>query len=158
MSVNKNLKYFMRSSAKEEEIFTVDGPDSIKDENGNPVQLKIKKLRNKTIADINDMYKSRTLLKDRKGNYIVQNGEAVYSVDKDSARAMRHIIVEALVEPNLKDPDLMKFFDCVDVTDMPYHVFFDNAEFAYVSRKIMEVLGMVEEDNSTEKEVEEAKN
>lgn len=41
---NKDLRYFMREEAKVEQIVTVPGPESIKDENGEVIQLEIKQL------------------------------------------------------------------------------------------------------------------
>ncbi len=155
---NKNLKYFMREEAKTEQTFTVPGPETIKDENGNVVNLVIKKLHNDTITKINALYKSRTPLKDKKGNYVVQNGEAVYKTEKDNAKATRHIIVEALVEPDLRDKELMAYFNCVDITDMPLKVFPSNDEYGYVSTKVMEILGLLDPAESDKKDTEEAKN
>ncbi len=155
---NKNLKYFMREESKQEQIFQVPAPPRFVDEKGEVVQMEIKKLHNDAIARINDLYKSRTPMKDRKGNYIVQNGEAVFMTEKNSVKATRHIIVEALVYPDLKDPDLMNFYGCVDITDMPLKVFPDNEEYGYVSRKILEILGLMDAAENNEQEVEDAKN
>ena len=74
---NKNLKYFMREESKQEQIFQVPAPERFKDEKGEVVQMEIKKLHNDAIARINDMYKSRTPMKDKKGNYIVQDRKSV---------------------------------------------------------------------------------
>ena len=63
---NKDLRYFMREEAKVEQIITVPGPESIKDENGNVIQLEIKQLHNDTIAKINEMYESKTPLRIRR--------------------------------------------------------------------------------------------
>ena len=82
---NKNLKYFMREESRQEQIFQVPAPARFVDENGKVVQMEVKKLHNDTIAKINDMYKSRTPMKDKKGNYIVQNGEVVFKTEKDIA-------------------------------------------------------------------------
>lgn len=159
---NKNLKYFMREESKKETVFTVPAPARFVDEKGDVVQMEIKKLHNDTITKINEMYRTRTPLKDKKGNYIVQNGEVVFRVEKDNARSTRHIIAEALVYPDLKDPELMKFFDCVDITEMPLKVFPDSEEYSYVSRKVMEVLGLLEAEDGgqkeADKETEDAKN
>lgn len=155
---SKNLKYFMREDSKQEQIFQVPAPARFVDEKGEVVQMEVKKLHNETIDKINNIYKSRTPMKDRKGNYIVQNGDVVFMAEKDSVKATRHIIVEALVYPDLKDPDLMKYYDCVDITDMPLKVFPNNDEFGYVSRKVLEVLGLMDAAESNEQEVEDAKN
>lgn len=156
--LDKNLKYFMRTEAKEEQVLTVPGLESITDESGKVVDLKIKKLHNETISKINEMYRSRIPLKDKKKGFVVQDGEVVYKVERDRAKAARHIMVEALVYPNLKDQELMKFFDCVDITDMPLKVFPDNDEYGYVSKKVMEVLGLVDSEENDQKDVDEAKN
>ena len=155
---NKNLKYFMREESRQEQIFQVPAPARFVDEKGEVVQMEVKKLHNDTIAKINDMYKSRTPMKDKKGNYIVQNGEVVFKSEKNSVKATRHIIVEALVYPDLKDPELMKYYECVDITDMPLKVFPDNDEFGHVSRKVLEILGLMDAAESNEREVEDAKN
>lgn len=154
----KSLKYFMREEAKTEQVFTVPGIESIKDENGKVVDFEIKKLHQSTITEINNRYKSRTPLRDRKNGYVVQNGEAVFKTEKDNAKATRNIIVEALVYPNLKDPDLMKFYECNDITEMPLKVFPDNDDYAYVNKKVMEVLGLLDPEEEDKKEVEDAKN
>ncbi|MCD8150601.1 MAG: hypothetical protein LUE92_13795 [Clostridiales bacterium] len=153
----KNLSYFMREEAKQEQIVTVPGPDTIKDENGNVVNLEIKKLSNDTISKINEMYETKTLLRDKKGNFVVQNGVAVYKVDRDRNRAARHLMVEALVYPDLRDKKLMDFFGCVDITEMPLKVFPDNKEYLYVSQQVLKVLNLTDEDDD-EQELEDAKN
>lgn len=156
---NKNLKYFMREDCKEEQIFTRPAPARFVDEKGEVVQMEIKKLHNETIAKINEMYKTRTPMRDKKGNYICQNGEVIFKTEKDSLRATRHIIAEALVYPDLKDPDLMAFYKCADITEMPLKVFPENDEYAHVQRAVLEVLGMLEpEEQQNEKEVNDAKN
>ena len=147
---NKDLRYFMREEAKVEQIVTVPGPESIKDENGNVIQLEIKQLHNDTIAKINEMYESKTPLK-------VQNGNVVYKVERDRNKAARHLMVEALVYPDLKDKKLMEYFGCVDITEMPLKVFPTNKEYGHVSKQVLKVLGLTEEDDEA-KETEDAKN
>ena len=57
---NKDLRYFMREEAKVEQIVTVPGPESIKDENGNVIQLEIKQLHNdKSMRCMNPRHLSR---------------------------------------------------------------------------------------------------
>lgn len=156
---NKTLKYFMREEAKQEAIVKVPGPDTIRDENGKIVDFEIKVLSNEKIVKINEMYKSRTPARDKKGNYIIQNGELIFRSEKDNAKAARHIMVEALVYPDLKDPELMQFYKCNDITEMPFKVFPTGTEYAYVSKKVMEVLGMIDPaETKDEKDLEDAKN
>lgn len=151
----KNLKYFMRDV--KDEIITVPGPESIKDENGEVVNLEIRVLSQAEIQKINNNYRKRTVATDKKGNPLAYGGEVLWKTEKDSARATRHMIVEALQYPNLKDEGLMKHFNCVDVTEMPLLVFPRSDEYAHVTRAVMTALGLMDE-VSDEQTVNEAKN
>ncbi len=153
--MKKDLKYFMRPV--EPEIVTVPGPSTIKDEEGNILPLEIRTLSQETITKINDSYRKKVLATDKKGNPLIANGEVVWKTEKDSARASRHLIVEALQFPDLHDPELMKYYDCVDVTDMPLKVFPRADEYQHVSRMVMKVLGLSSEVDEDE-ELEAAKN
>lgn len=137
----KDLKYFMRSN--EPEVVTAPGPETFKDENGEVIQFEIRKLTQEEINRINDAYRKRSMATDKKGNPLIAAGEVVWKTEKDSARAARHMIVEALQYPDLKDPDLMKHYGCVDVTEMPLKVFSSADEYQHVSRIVMQALGLV---------------
>ena len=104
------------------------------------------------------MYVTRVPAKDKKNNFIIQNGEIVYRVEKDKTKAFHHILAEALVYPDLKDKELMEFFGCHDITEMPQRVVPTNDEYTAVTKKVMEVLGLVDPDESDQKEVDDAKN
>ena len=67
------------------------------------------------------------------------------------------MIVEALQYPDLKDPELMKYYGCVDVTDMPLKVFPKPDEYQHVSRIVMQALGLMSKVTDDE-DVEAAKN
>jgi len=150
----------MRDSAKTEEIVTAPGPPTILDEDGKPVMLEIRVLHQETIHKINDAYKTKSIAFDRRGNPYIANGEVAWKVEKDNVRASQHIIAEALVHPNLKDPEIMAFFNCHDIAEMPLKVFPSSDEYAHVSRAVMAALGMSGEPAQEEKEnaLEEAKN
>jgi len=152
----KSLKYFMRDSAPE--IVTVPGPESFKDENGKVIDFEIKVLSQSEIMKINDAYRTHRAARDKKGNPLVMNNEIVWETDRDSARASRHLIVEALQYPDLKDPDLMKHYKCVDVTEMPLHVFPRADEYQHVTRIVMQALGLLSEETSDNEEITDAKN
>lgn len=156
--IKKDLKYFM--CKEEQKIVTAPGPERFKDENGKVIQFEIKVLTQAEITKINDMYRKRSMATDKKGNPLIAMGEIVWKTEKDSARASRHMIVEALQYPNLKDPDLMKFYDCVDITEMPLRVFSRADEYQHVSRIVMAALGLgdYEVDDQTEETLEAAKN
>lgn len=151
----KDLKYFMRST--EPEVVTAPGPESFKDEDGNVIQFEIKVLTQSEINQINDNYRKRSMATDKKGNPLIAMGEVVWKTEKDSARASRHMIVEALQYPNLKDPELMKHYNCVDVTEMPLLVFSKADEYQHVSRIVMQALGLASTVNDDE-DMKDAKN
>lgn len=154
-TTNKNLKYFMRDI--KDEIITVPGPETFKDENGNVIDLEIKVLSQAEIQKINNNYRKRSIATDKKGNPLAYGSEVLWKTEKDSARATRHMIVEALQFPNLKDKELMDFYHCVDVTEMPLLVFSRSDEYAHVTRAVMTALGLIE-NTSDEDTVDEAKN
>ena len=151
----KDLKYFMRST--EAEIVTAPGPESFKDEDGNVIPFEIKVLTQAEINQINDNYRKRSMATDKKGNPLIAMGEVVWKTEKDSAKASRHMIVEALQYPDLKDPELMKYYGCVDVTDMPLLVFSKSDEYQHFSRIVMQALGLASTVNDDE-DMKDAKN
>lgn len=155
MEKKKSLSYFMREV--KEEIITKPGPASFKDENGDIVNFEIKVLSQEDITRISDMYKSRTIALDKNGHPYTNGNEVVYKTSNDSAKAFRHIIAEALVYPNLKDKDLMEYYNCVDITDMPMRVFSKSDEYTYVQRMVLSALGMTDDGDNSD-DVEEAKN
>ena len=151
----KDLKYFMRSN--EPEIITAPGPDSFKDEDGNVIQFEIKKLTQEEINRIINAYRKRSMATDKKGNPLIAMGEVVWKTEKDNARATRHMIAEALVYPDIKDPELMKYYNCNDVSEMALKVFSSADEYQHVLRIVMQALGLSNEVNDDE-DLADAKN
>lgn len=155
----KDLKYFMREN--KEEIVTVPAPDTFKDDEGNVIEMQIKVLSNERITKINQMYRKRSIATDKKGQpYLGPGNEVVFKTEKENGKASRHIIAEALVYPNLQDPELMKFYNCHDITEMPFKVFPTAEEYAHVNNAVLAVLGLggslPSEDD--EQEIADAKN
>ena len=140
--MNKNLKYFMRPEALEEKIVEAPAPDTFKGEDGEPVTMQIRVLKNKRIREINEAHRKRTVATDGRGNPLVAGGEVVWQVEKDNSRASRNIIAEALVFPDLHDKELMEFYHCYDSIDLVDMVFPSAAEFSHVNRYVMAALGL----------------
>lgn len=138
----RDLKYFMRE--REEQIISVPGPETFTDENGNVLDLEIRVLNNAEIQKINNNYRKRSIATDKKGQPYIANGEVVFKTEKDSAKAARHIIAEALVFPDLKDKGLMEFYHCADITEMPELVFSRADEYAHVTRAVFTALGLID--------------
>ncbi|MDR1630818.1 MAG: hypothetical protein LBS36_11530 [Oscillospiraceae bacterium] len=156
--MNKNLQYFMRESAKAESIVSVPGIESIKDEHGEVVPFEVKKLSRKSVQEIFAKYETQEIVYDANKKPYVVDGEVVCRTKTDHARAVRHLIVEALQYPNLKDPALMDFFNCYDITDMPLLVFPQADEYAQVVDVVMRTLGLRGASDEQDREVSDAKN
>lgn len=156
----RDLRSFMRESAKVEETVMAPGPDTILDSDGKPVMLEIKMLSAATIKKINDNYTKRTMATDKKGVPYISGGEVAFKTEFNAQKATGHILAEALVYPDLKDTELMKFFECTDISEMAYKVFSRTDEFAHVNKVVMSVLGFNREpDNGkAENDIEEVKN
>lgn len=154
-TANKNLKFFMRP--QQEEIVTFAAPESFKDDDGNVIEFEVKVLPQQEIDKINAIYRKRSIATDKKGNPLVNGGEVVWKTERDNARALRHIIVAALQYPKLDDKELMSYYKCVDVTDMPLLVFRNHDEYDYVVKRVMQALGMMEAPDDAQT-LEEAKN
>lgn len=152
---NKNLRYFMREA--QDEIVTVPGPDSFRDDDGNVLDLEIRLLSQAEIQRINNNYRRRSIATDKKGNPLAYAGEVLWKTEKDTAKASRHMIVEALQFPDLHDKELMEYYQCVDVTEMPLLVFSRPDEYAHVSKAVMTALGLMDSEPDSEV-IKEAKN
>lgn len=154
----RTLAYFMRETAKNQDIVEVPGIDSIRDEKGNVVPFKIKMLTKKDIDEIYDKYRKRTLVRDDKGKPVFNRGQAVFDTTTDSNKALRRIIVEALVYPDLHNKELMDYFDCYEFAEMPLKVFPNPKEYDQVANIVLLTIGILDEDEDDESEVQEAKN
>lgn len=154
-----NMKYFMREELKNDEVVEVPGLETFKDENGEVVPFKIKVIGIEEVNKIRKNYTSRRIAVDDKGKRILDKAKnPIFTEDVDSEAATRRIVVEALEYPNLKDPELMKFFGVNDVMEMPFKLFRKSSDYAYVSSTVVEVLGLGEQEMSDDELIDEAKN
>ena len=148
----------MREELKNEDIVEIPGPESILDENGNPVLFQIKRLRRERVDKIYDRYRTLKPALDKNKKPYVVDGKMVMMEEKDYAKALRHVMAEALVYPNLRDEELMKFYDCIDVTEMPVKIF-TQKEYSEVIKMLNHVLAIDDEDEEEqEDDLESAKN
>ena len=154
--MTKNLKYFMRDDAKDEPVITIPGIEGFNDENGKVIPLEVKRLSKKNIQAIMDGYKTKEVALDPKGNPYIFNGLIAHEEKYNESKAIRHVIAEALRYPNLKDPEMMKFFGCYDITEMPPTVFSKGTEYEQLLTKVYSVLNGTEE--AFDAEIEAAKN
>ena len=155
----KDLKYFMRSYTPH--IVEVPAPESFVDENGKRIMMKIRELPQAEITKIYNNYTRRTIATDKRGNPIVNGNEVVWKTERDSAKAFRHVIAEALVYPDLKDPELMDYYKCADVAEMAPLVFPTQNDYNYVLRMVNAVLGTGDaelDEQQTSADLEDAKN
>lgn len=160
----KSLNYFMRDNRNE--VVEVEAPPTFKDEKGNPIMMRVRKLSQKEINDINDKYRTNRVMKDKRGNPIVNGGQVVRDKSFDAESATQMLIVKSLEYPDLTSKELMDYYKCVDVTEMPQLVFKTFDEYNYIVNTILEILGISDKDEEegfdTESfnagDVEEAKN
>ena len=155
MEKNK-LSYFLRKPGPRYKEF--EAPSTIKDENGNPVMIKVRVLTQEEIDKIIENYTTKQTARDgKKKAPIVQNGMLVEKQERNYNRAMRHLVAEAIVDPDLKSQEAMDFFECWDMSDIIYKAFPTPDEYNYVTNSVLEILGLV---NDTEEndDVKAAKN
>ena len=154
----KSLSYFMRE--EKEEIISVPAPEGFVDEDGNALMLEVRVLTNARIQEIFANYRKRSIATNSKGvPYLsANNNEVIFKTERDNPRAVRHIIAEALVYPDLRDKELMGFYKCNDITEMPSKVFPRTDEFNHVNRMVMKVLGVGDDAAPDDELMDEAKN
>lgn len=156
-----SLQYFMREELKKDEVVEVPGMETFKDENGTIIPFQIKILGVDRINDLRKIYSKNRIVIDEKGKKLYdKNGKPMFEKEVDSVMATNRLIVEALVFPNLKDKELMEFYNCHDVDQMPFKVFKKSSDYQYISEQVTEALGLTsQEDEPTDDElVNEAKN
>lgn len=145
---NSSLKAFMRSKARDEEVVSVYGPESIVDEEGNRVVLKVKRLSVNRINKIYERYNYQCSAKDDRGNVIIRNNRVVKDFYTDMEGYTNRLMVESLVVPDLHNQELMDFFKCADVMDMPHAVFASKTEYEYVRDVIISLAGTLTGDEN----------
>ncbi len=154
-----DLKYFMREELKEDEVVEVEGVSTFKDNNGNIIPFKIKRLGIDKINELRKKYSINKVLADDKGKRILdKSGKPIIEKEIDDTRLTNRMIVEALVFPDLKDKELMKFYGCFDIDDMPFKVFKRSKDYQYIASEVLKVLGIGEEEPSDDELINQAKN
>lgn len=152
-----SLKAFMRNKAKEEEVVKVYAPESFVDENGKRIELQVKRLSVKHINEIYERYNHSVSAKDDDGNVLIRNNRVVKDFVSDMEGYTNRLIVDGLVYPDLHDSELMSFYGCADVMDMPHAVFASKSEYEYV-RDIVISLACTLTGEENEYIINEAKN
>lgn len=155
-----NLKAFMKPELKERKTMEFPGIDKYVDADGKPIPFIIKKLTQKELGEIRDLYRTTTVYRDKQNGdrpVITADGQVAVIRDYDSDRAGRHIMVDAFVQPKLDAPELMKYYGVYDRVDMPWVVFPDKEDFRYADECLSIALGFKEQ--KTEKgTIEQIKN
>lgn len=157
MSVS--MKFFMREELKTDEIIEVLGLSTFCDEKGNPIPLQIKVLGVDEINKIRKNYTKTKIVLDEKGKRVFDKfGKPMMTTECDNVTATNRMIVESLIVPNLKNPEMMEFYGCRDVVEMPMKVFKKAKDYAYVSEQVSNANGTADEEMSDDELVAEAKN
>ena len=155
-----DMKYFMREELKNDEIVEIPGLDLFKDKEGNIIPFQVKVLGTDEVNKIRKAFSKKRIVMDDKGKRLFDKlGRPVLSDDTDTEAATRRLVIDALVYPDLKDPELMKFYGTNDVMEMPFKLFKNPKDWSYVSNAIAEVLGINSDETVSDDElINEAKN
>ncbi len=155
-----DMRYFMREELKQDEVVEIPGLETFKGEDGKPIPFQVKVLGIDEVNKIRKAYSKKRIILDDKGKRMFDKlGRPMLSDDTDLEAATRRLVVEALVYPNLKDPELMQFYGVGDVMEMPFKLFKNPKDWSYVSNAVAEVLGIDGSDDiSDEQLIKEAKN
>lgn len=138
-----NMKAFMVENDKENDTLEFEGIERFKDEEGNKIPFIIRKLSQKEIRRIRDLYEEETVVRDEYSDRpLVDDGQVVVRRKYDSNKAGMHMMVEAFVQPKLDDPELMKFYGVYDKLEMPYVIFRTTEELRYANACLREALGL----------------
>lgn len=143
-----SIKAFMRKKAKEEEVVSVYAPESFIDENGEKVVMQVKRLSTNRVNQIYEIYNKQVVARDEEGQPIIRNNRIVKDFKQDTEGNINRLIIESLVFPNLRDPELMKFYSCVDVMEMPHAVFASKDEYDYVRDVVLSLASTLSGDES----------
>lgn len=155
--MKNKLSYFLRK--REDQFREFEAPASFKDENGKPIMMKVRILSQEEMDNIYEKYTNKQIARDgKKKSPIVQNGMLVEKQARDYGSAMRHLVAEAIVDPDLKSSEAMEFFDCYDMSEIIYKVFPSSEEYNYVVNKVLEILGLTNDIDEESDDVEKAKN
>ena len=154
--MKKDISYFLRDNSTPK-IVEIEAPSTITDAEGKPVMMQVKVLSQEQIDKIFDMYTTKRTERDKRKNPLVVNGEVAMRKDRDSNKAMRHLVAEALVFPDLHSQEVMDFYKCYELPDLVYKMFPSPDEFQYVTNAVLEVLGIID-DTEEDDDVEAAKN
>lgn len=156
---NLSMKFFMREELKKDEIIEVPGLKTFCDTEGKPIPLQIKVLGVEEINKIKNIYTKTKVVIDDKGKRLYdKSGNPVMATECNNTEATNRMIVEALVLPNLKDPELMEYYDCKDCVEMPMKVFKKSDAYSYISKEVIKVCGLSGSELSDDELIEEAKN
>lgn len=150
------FKAFMLEELKKDEIITFPGVETFKDETGKVIDFQIKKLSTEEIQKIRSSYRSKKVATDKKGKPLITGNSVVYAEDYDAEKAGAHIMVEAFVVPDMHDKELMEFYGCVDVTEMPKKLFRKYEDYQYANECVLQALDMI--DKPDEEQVDDLKN
>ncbi|MDR3345176.1 MAG: hypothetical protein LBT21_06275 [Oscillospiraceae bacterium] len=102
--------------------------------------MEIRTLPPQVLKKLRGDCKDTKIAVDDKGNPYINGGEVVHEVIYDTEKAVRLIVAEALVYPDLKDAGLMAKLDCIDITEMLDRVFHEPGEVEHVISMVYAVI------------------
>lgn len=145
MSNATSLKFFMCEELKQEMIVEVPGIQTFCDDKGEPVPFKLRAIGSDELNKIRDGCHIRKMVKDKKGKPMFLNGQIQYTDEYDNVLLTDMLIVSSLVFPDLRDKELLAFYNEQDSTKLVHKVFRKIEDYKYISEKVMEVSGITDD-------------
>lgn len=150
-----SIKDFMREDLKVDQIVEIPGIKTFCDKDGVPIPMKIRVITSGKLTELRNIARKRTMVKDKKGKPVFQNGQVQYSEEIDTAYLTDVMIAESLVFPDLHDKDLLAFYGENEAVKLVHKVFARIEDYQYISQQITDASGL---NSDADEIVDEAKN
>lgn len=160
----RNIKDFFPDAlgVRPEAVTVVEAPEGYVNKDGERMQLEMKILSVDVINALRRKYTKRVPVKNKNGGYASAAGRVLVDEITDNETLSRALLAEALVYPDLKDPDLQAAYKCYDYVEMVGKIFPTNAALLDVIEKFNRVQGLVKDEDDEgeyfESLMEDAKN
>lgn len=146
-----NLKAFMKPELKEQEVIELPGIEAFKDDKGEPIPFRLKRLSRSELKEIRENNTTKTIVKDKRTNkpMVGSNNRIVYDEQYDSEAAGLEIMVECFVQPNLKAKELRDFYGVELNTELPEKMF-QGDDWEYANKCVLIACGLADEEMQDE--------
>lgn len=154
----RTLAYFMRETAKKQEIVEVPALNPSKMKTDRWYHLRLRCLPKRKLTTSMTSIGQEQCCAIKRANQSL-TGDRQYLISIQTVTALSGALWWKHWFIHLHNKELMEFFDCYDFSEMPLKVFPNPKEYDQVANIVLSALGILEEENEdSESEVQEAKN